>query len=131
MFISYTTSSGSEYRIGRSQRGQRRKHYADGRQVMQPVTEITVFLTREMMIKFRLGFEKLQAKGVEALRIECNELPKDGYHPLDIFTDDFQVERNERGAITSIIWNIQNKRNGRDFHCGHSIVAGSQVLHRN
>jgi hypothetical protein len=131
MFISYTTTSGSEYRIARSQKGQRRKHYADGRKVMQPITNITVFLTRENMVNLRLSFERLQAKGLEALRIECDEIPRNGYHPLDIFTEDYEVERNVNGAITHIIWNIQNKKNGRDFHCGHSIVAGSQILHRN
>ena len=130
MFISYTTSSGSEYRIGRSQRGQRRKHYADGRQVMQPVTTITVFLDKMTMINLRCKLEKMQTE-IDAIRVKCDEIPRDGYHPLDIFTEDFQVERNERGAITHIIWDIRGKKNGRDFHFGHAIVAGSQVLHRN
>jgi hypothetical protein len=82
------------------------------------------------MASLRWRFKDLQAEGLDALRIECEEIPKNGYHPLDLFTEDFSVERNERGAITHLTWNIQGKKNGRDFHCGHSIIAGSQVLHR-
>jgi hypothetical protein len=127
MFISYTTTSGSEYRIGRSQKGQRNKRYADGHCEMQPVTNVTVFLTRETVASVKYAFEH---SDVEAIRFACDEIPRDGYHPFDIFDDDYQLERNKRGAIVAIIWKKSGKKNGRDFHFGHSIVAGSQVLHR-